>query len=177
VPCGAPTSAPEHVCSQLVPPIRYLVPQPTSTLSLKAAVKLSAVPPITPSTLPTTNDTGKPKSYLKLHPHQKATRPQSNLTLWQPPITIPISKLDHVLDVHCTTSELTTIQNICNMAPSATFVSNSSCPQDRVSIKELRSRVSHTSVINQQILNLYMAILKEQLIIPVLDSSFVTLLR
>jgi hypothetical protein len=69
------------------------------------------------------------------------------------------------------------IRTICCLPTSATFVSHPARPQEKITVKELRALVSHSSDINQQILNMFMTILKHQLGVSFLDSSFFTLLK
>jgi hypothetical protein len=114
---------------------------------------------------------------LLLLPNEKAIATLFNLQPWQPSVELPASRSSNVLEVDCGMSEMMNIRDICCLPPSTTFVSHSATPQERITVKELCALVSHTSEINQQILNIFMTILNHQLGISFLDSSFFTLLK
>jgi len=125
----------------------------------------------------TETSTNYQHSCLLLLPDGTAISTTHNLQHWKPAVELPFSRSSNVLDLDCDLPGMMNIKTICCLPTSATFVSHPTRPQEKITVKELRALVSQSSDINQQILNMFMTILKHQLGVSFLDSSFFTLLK
>jgi Ulp1 family protease len=117
-----------------------------------------------------------PPSYFKvftLRPMPSSIPPTS----WHPPVTLPMLRSSHPLDIVCTQSDLSKLSSICSHNLSTIILHLANCISDQLTVREMRALVSHDSPVNQQIINLYLQLLSHQLGTTVLDTGFFSLLK
>jgi len=85
---------------------------------------------------------------------------------------LPLLHSSHPFDASCVEDDLAHLARITSLPPASTFTYLNQCPGDRMLVKDLRDLLSHSSPVNQQVINLYLQLLAHQFSIKALDSSF-----
>jgi hypothetical protein len=99
--------------------------------------------------------------------------PQTNTPVtWYLQPYLPLLHSSHPFDASCVEDDLAHLARITSLPPASTFTYLNQCPEDRMLVKDLRDLLSHSSPVNQQVINLYLQLLAHQFSIKALDSSF-----